>query len=31
MYDWIPYKYKMIEYKTNDDWVIIEKIDFIEI
>jgi len=29
IYNWFPYKYKMIEYK-NDDWVVVEKPDYIE-
>jgi len=30
LYNWFPYKYKMIEYK-NDDWVVVEKPDYIDI
>jgi len=29
MYDWFPYKYKLIKFK-NDDWDIIEKVDYID-
>ena len=30
IYDWIPYKYKMIEYKKIDDWDVIDKVDYID-
>jgi len=31
IFNWIPYKYKMIEYKKpDDDWDIIEKCDYID-